>query len=284
MSDWVMMTGMADPAMRPIGMRRQGELSRVGKLGLLALTVALHLLLLLGWPMHRPMALSQALAPLSISMVTSSSPLRGSHPHSTHPHSAQPDEPSAKAQAVAKPPQTRRTQPVHREEPRLTRKLGPRPAASTPRAVVQAQAAPAAVTAALASRANAKQSATAEAQPSKESRAATVASPSSRPASNPAILRREARFDAAYLHNPRPAYPPFSLRLHEEGRVVLRVLVSRVGSAQRVLIAQSSGHQRLDRSAQETVKRWRFVPAQMGHETTDAWVLVPINFSLRGEA
>jgi len=282
MSDWVMMTGMADPAMRPIGMRRQGELSRVGKLGLLALTVALHLLLLLGWPMHKPMILSQALAPLSISMVTSSSPLRGSHLHSTHPLSAQPDESSAKAQTVAKPPQPRRSQPVHRAEPRLTRKLGPRPADPTPRTAVQAQAqaAPAAVTAALANRANAKQSATAEAQPSKESRAATVASPSSRPA----ILRREARFDAAYLHNPRPAYPPFSLRLHEEGRVVLRVLVSRVGSAQRVLIAQSSGHQRLDRSAQETVKRWRFVPAQMGHETTDAWVLVPINFSLRGEA
>lgn len=93
--------------------------------------------------------------------------------------------------------------------------------------------------------------------------------------------RSEARFDADYLNNPHPAYPPFSLRLREEGRVLLKVLVNRSGHANSVSIAQSSGYARLDNSALETVRHWRFVPAKVGEEPQDSWVIVPINFSLR---
>lgn len=92
----------------------------------------------------------------------------------------------------------------------------------------------------------------------------------------------QARFDAAYLNNPAPTYPPFSLRLHEEGRVLLRVNVSAAGGALAVQLAQSSGHPRLDKAAREAVTRWRFVPASRGGEPIDAWVLVPIHFSLQG--
>ena len=96
-----------------------------------------------------------------------------------------------------------------------------------------------------------------------------------------AAPRSQPRFDADYLDNPRPAYPPFSLRLKEEGRVLLKVLVNRSGHANSVSIAQSSGYARLDNSALETVRHWRFVPAKVGEEPQDSWVIVPINFSLR---
>jgi protein TonB len=84
----------------------------------------------------------------------------------------------------------------------------------------------------------------------------------------------------AYLNNPPPAYPPLSRRLKEQGRVLLRVLVSTAGNAQDVELRTSSGSERLDRAAIEAVRRWRFSPARRGAETIAAWALVPIVFQL----
>lgn len=89
-------------------------------------------------------------------------------------------------------------------------------------------------------------------------------------------------FNADYLDNPPPAYPALSRRMREQGRVVLRVLVNQRGGADEVRISDSSGHPRLDDSARETVKRWRFVPARRGAEPVPAWVLVPVSFRLEG--
>lgn len=89
------------------------------------------------------------------------------------------------------------------------------------------------------------------------------------------------RFDADYLDNPAPAYPPLSRRLGEEGQVLLRVFVDPDGIAARVEVRQTSGFERLDKVARDTVGRWRFVPARQGDKAVGAWVLVPISFSLR---
>ena len=89
------------------------------------------------------------------------------------------------------------------------------------------------------------------------------------------------RFDADYLTNPAPAYPALSRRMGEQGRVLLRVFVHADGSAGQVEIRESSGFERLDRAARDTVTRWRFVPARQGERPVAAWVLVPISFSLR---
>ncbi len=89
-----------------------------------------------------------------------------------------------------------------------------------------------------------------------------------------------ARFDADYLQNPKPAYPPLSRRLGEEGKVVLRVRVSAAGEPLAVEIRQSSGHARLDEAARAAVEKWRFVPAKRGSEAIEASVLVPLSFTL----
>jgi protein TonB len=91
-----------------------------------------------------------------------------------------------------------------------------------------------------------------------------------------------ARFDAAYLNNPRPGYPALSRRLREEGQVTLRVLVSPDGQPAQVELRNSSGSERLDRAAREAVARWRFVPARRGDIAIESWVLVPIVFKLQG--
>ncbi|HEX5802946.1 MAG TPA: energy transducer TonB [Azospira sp.] len=89
-----------------------------------------------------------------------------------------------------------------------------------------------------------------------------------------------ARFDADYLQNPRPAYPPMSRRQNEEGKVVLRVRVSAQGLPLAVEVRQSSGFARLDEAARKAVERWRFVPARQGDEAIESSVLVPLNFTL----
>lgn len=90
----------------------------------------------------------------------------------------------------------------------------------------------------------------------------------------------QARFDADYLKNPAPAYPPLSRRMGEEGKVILRVQVSPQGGADVVEIKTSSGSSRLDEAAQKTVRTWKFVPAKRGDTAIQSWVLVPIIFKL----
>jgi len=87
-------------------------------------------------------------------------------------------------------------------------------------------------------------------------------------------------FDAAYLNNPAPRYPALSRRLGEQGRVTLRVVVNPAGRADSVQVRTSSGFARLDESAVEAVKTWRFVPAKRGNEAITDTVLVPIPFIL----
>ena len=89
------------------------------------------------------------------------------------------------------------------------------------------------------------------------------------------------RFNADYLNNPEPAYPPLARRMGEEGKVVLRVFVNDRGLPEDVQLKTSSGSSRLDGTAQQTVKQWKFIPARRGETPVGAWVLVPISFSLR---
>lgn len=88
-------------------------------------------------------------------------------------------------------------------------------------------------------------------------------------------------FVAAYLDNPGPKYPAASIRLREEGVVMLLVQVSADGRAEQVTVDRSSGHARLDEAAVEVVrKRWRFVPAKQGDKAVPAWVRIPMSFAL----
>lgn len=88
------------------------------------------------------------------------------------------------------------------------------------------------------------------------------------------------RFGAAYLHNPAPDYPPLARRLGEQGRVMLRVLVSTGGDADNVQVETSSGSNKLDQAAMDAVKKWRFIPAKRSNQPISAYVLVPVKFSL----
>ena len=116
------------------------------------------------------------------------------------------------------------------------------------------------------------------------------AEPPPQPAATPVVVEApkpapplvtQPRFNANYLDNPKPPYPSISRRMGEEGEVQLRVSVDANGNVQQIEIHRGSGYPRLDQSALQTVRRWRFVPARQGNQPVSSWVIVPIQFNLR---
>jgi protein TonB len=185
-----------------------------------------------------------------------------------------PAPPTPAPPAPAPPPsEVRRPEPPPPPKP-VPRKPTPKPVVSKPAPVTESPSALRAPAEAVPEPAAPAPAPPAAAAPAPPAPAA--------PAAPAAAAVTAARFDAAYLNNPRPAYPMLSRRLREEGQVMLRVLVSPEGQPARVELRTSSGSDRLDRAAQEAVARWRFVPARRGDVAVEAWVLVPIVFKLQG--
>lgn len=115
--------------------------------------------------------------------------------------------------------------------------------------------------------------------PAVETLAPTTAPTAVAPSSE-AVAITPPQADADHLNNPRPAYPPLSRRLREEGTVILDVLILADGRVGDVRLKKSSGFKRLDDTAIRAVKRWRYQPARRGDETIDHWYPQPVEFSL----
>ena len=84
-------------------------------------------------------------------------------------------------------------------------------------------------------------------------------------------VRSAPRVDAAFGGNLLPDYPTLSRRLGEHGTVALRVMIGADGRAGEVQVVQSSGYPRLDRSAADAIRQWRFSPAYEGGKPVPAW-------------
>jgi protein TonB len=110
-------------------------------------------------------------------------------------------------------------------------------------------------------------------EPALEPPAPAPAEPAQMPVTPP-------RVDASQLKNPAPPYPSLSRRLREEGTVVLELLILADGTVGEIRVQTSSGFPRLDQSALETVRYWKFVPARRGNEAIAYTYLQPLEFSL----
>ena len=176
---------------------------------------------------------------------------------------------------ASKPAPRPESHPQPKPAPKPTPKPAPNQAqAAVTQPVTQAEPSPLPVTAPGMSPASASSatSSTATAAPAAASGPATAASA-------PARVELPSA-SADYLDNPKPAYPPLSRRLREEGKVVLRVLIDTDGSAARAEIRSSSGYERLDQAALQTVLRWRYVPARRNGLPEAMWFDIPVNFVL----
>lgn len=98
----------------------------------------------------------------------------------------------------------------------------------------------------------------------------------------PEVEEVEPDYKASYLNN-RLNYPFAARRMGMQGRVVLEVEVLVEGVSGQITVAQSSGHDMLDRAALESVKTWRFVPARRGGQPYTKWFKVPVQFKLKDQ-
>ncbi len=78
-----------------------------------------------------------------------------------------------------------------------------------------------------------------------------------------------------------PTYPIDSRRRHEEGTVVLSVLVATDGSVSEISVAQSSGSSLLDQAALGAVRKWRWAPLLRGGDPVMVRGEVKIPFVLK---
>ncbi|WP_414712609.1 energy transducer TonB [Sphingobium sp.] len=81
-----------------------------------------------------------------------------------------------------------------------------------------------------------------------------------------------------------PRYPVESRRKHEQGTVVLSLIVGLDGAVESISVAQSSGSARLDNAARDAVKGWRWKPILRGGQPVRVKGVVEIPFILRTDA
>lgn len=78
-----------------------------------------------------------------------------------------------------------------------------------------------------------------------------------------------------------PAYPATAIASGEEGKVILKVLVAVDGSAKQLEVAAATPPGAFDDAAIAAVRNWKFNPATRDGKPVEAWVQVPICFSLK---
>ena len=80
--------------------------------------------------------------------------------------------------------------------------------------------------------------------------------------------------------NPSPTYPKLALERRQEGVVYLRLNVRKDGRVSNVTLEKSCGYSMLDRSALQTIKRWRFESARIAGKAVESTLTLPVRFAI----
>jgi len=78
-----------------------------------------------------------------------------------------------------------------------------------------------------------------------------------------------------------PVYPELAIRSGLSGRVLAKILVSREGVPQKVLIIKSDA-EIFNQSTIDAAMNYRFTPAIQNNKPIAVWIVVPFKFELRG--
>ncbi len=163
-------------------------------------------------------------------------------------------------EAITEPPPEPKPQPKPEPRPKPAPKPKPQPRSQPARETQPAKAVPAV------------QASTGGAPQAAQMRGEAQAVDPDRP-------RTVGRVD--YLgRRPSPAYPRLSQRRGEQGRVVLRVLISPQGQVAHVKVQHSSGYARLDEAAVQAMQQARFRPYTENGIAYKALVDIPFDFVL----
>ena len=114
--------------------------------------------------------------------------------------------------------------------------------------------------------------------------AATAATAPAAPTADSAAVTsskiEQPSVDARYSDQDQTVYPAMSRRMGEQGTAVWRVLIGTDGKAVQAQLVKSSGFERLDKAAYDTVMRRRYlpgtrdgVPVALPYNAPIAWIL-----------
>jgi protein TonB len=106
-----------------------------------------------------------------------------------------------------------------------------------------------------------------------------IAPPAPKPA---AVVTTPPRSDPKHPVT-QPPYPPTSVRLEEQGSVILALYIQADGRVSDAKVQKSSGYARLDEAAvREAMKgSWHFFPATQGGAPVPAWHAIKVTFRLQ---
>ena len=104
-----------------------------------------------------------------------------------------------------------------------------------------------------------------------------VAAPA--PPAGPVMI---GNLDERLLEGRPPRYPMESRRKHEQGTVVVRLLIGTDGRVEQISVAQSSGFERLDQAAIQAIRGWRWQPIVRDGQPVEVRGLYSMPFTLQG--
>ncbi len=108
----------------------------------------------------------------------------------------------------------------------------------------------------------------------------TAAAPAGQMRPGPAVkFRAKPAPDPAFPHT-IDFYPKVAILNHQEGDVVLRLLVLKTGQVGDVSIVKSSGYAQLDAAALVSAGNWRYLPAVRDGHPVNAEIGVRVRFKL----
>lgn len=185
---------------------------------------------------------------------------------------APPESPAA-GRTTPRPARTRPRAPQPDPQP-LVRPSAPEPAptAPPPRETVARIAEPVSPAASVPTPLPPPQAAVA-AEPARAAGAHVAAAPATRSDARASAtpVRSAPRIDASWSGNTPPPYPGMARRMGDEGEVRLDVHVGADGRVTDIRLRQSSGSALLDRTAIDTVRKWRFKPATVDGQPVAEW-------------
>lgn len=183
----------------------------------------------------------------------------------------------APASQPPQPPQPKPEPP----KPQVKPKPAPKPPVPVVKSTPTPQPAPKSITAPAEPAPTAAPAAAEAAATSATPSNATAASASAGPAAPAAPVQpRTVTTGVEYLQPPRPEYPALSRRMGEEGTVMLRILITERGRAERADIHKSSGVPRLDEAARQAALRAVFKPYTENGRPVPVYAILPISFQL----
>ena len=80
----------------------------------------------------------------------------------------------------------------------------------------------------------------------------------------------------------RPKYPEIAQEAGIEGTVFIEAYIDKKGRVKETRITKGIPNTGLDEAAIDAIRKTRFIPAKQRERSVAVWIVIPVNFRLKG--